>query len=228
VKLDARLKLFVLLTGLFVTCLVVGDIIGGRLFATTAFGVEFVISVGMIPFPVTFLLTDLVNEFYGKQAARFMTLVAFACAVLTLALINVANLVPFAPFSAITPESYQNVFLSSTRIFAASLVAFLVSQYTDIGVFHLVKRLTGNRMLWLRATGSTAASQLIDTCVIQTLAWVGTPVQPKLANIILTSYAVKLVAAVALTPLIYAAHELVERQLGLAPVRLDEHGNPLH
>ena len=95
----------------------------------------------------------------------------------------------------ITPESYENVFLSSTRIFMASLVAFLVSQYTDIGVFHLVKRLTHNRLLWLRATGSTAASQLIDTCVIQTLAWVGTPVQPHLPNIILTSYAVKLVAA---------------------------------
>src|SRR5689334_17103882 len=120
-RLDARLKLFVLLSGIFVTCLVVGDIIGGRLFATKAFGIEFVISVGMIPFPVTFLLTDLVNEFYGKKAARFMTHCAFVCAALTLGLINLANLVPFAPFSAITPESYHNVFLSSTRIFMASL-----------------------------------------------------------------------------------------------------------
>ncbi len=226
-KLDVRLRLFLFLTGVFVTCLIVGDLIGGKLYAKEAFGIEFVISVGMIPFPVTFLLTDLLNEFYGKKLARAVTLVGFVCAALTVGLVNLAGVVPFAPFSAISPESFENVFLTSNRIFAASLVAFLISQYTDIGVFHVIKKLTHNRYLWMRATGSTAVSQLIDTCVIQTLAWVGTPVQSKIPNIILTSYAVKLVVAIALTPLIYAGHSLIERGLKLEPVVLGPDGEPV-
>jgi uncharacterized integral membrane protein (TIGR00697 family) len=223
-KLDARLKLFLFLVGGFVTTFIVGDLIGGKLYATRFAGVEFVISVGMIPFPVTFLLTDLINEFYGHKMARTVTLVGFFMAVLTVSLLYVASVVPYAPFSAITQQSYENVFLGSFRIFAASLAAYLIAQFTDIGVFRLIKKTTQNRLLWLRATGSTAVSQLIDTCVIQTLAWVGTPTQPHIPNIILTSYAVKLLVAIALTPLIYAGHALVERRFGIAPVVLGTDG----
>ena len=223
-KLDARLKLFLFLVGGFVTTFIVGDLIGGKLYATEFAGVEFVISVGMIPFPVTFLLTDLINEFYGHKMARTVTMVGFFMAVLTVSLLYIASVVPYAPFSAITQQSYENVFLGSFRIFAASLAAYLIAQFTDIGVFRLIKKSTQNRRLWLRATGSTAVSQLIDTCVIQTLAWVGTDTQPHIPNIILTSYAVKLLVAIALTPLIYAGHALVERRFGIAPVVLGPDG----
>jgi uncharacterized integral membrane protein (TIGR00697 family) len=223
-KVDARFKLFLFLVGGFVTCLIVGDLIGGKLYATKVHGVEFVISVGMIPFPVTFLLTDLINEFYGHKVARLVTWVGFVMAMLTVSLVYVASIVPYAPFTAITQASYENVFLGSLRIFAASLVAYIVSQYTDIGVFRLIKMVTQNRLLWLRATGSTAVSQLIDTVVIQTIAWVGTPVQPKIPAIILTSYAVKLLVAIGLTPLIYAGHAVVERVVGIEPVVLDKDG----
>jgi queuosine precursor transporter len=157
--------------------------------------------------------------------ARLVTLVVFWMAVLTMTLVYVASVVPYAPFTAIRQESYENVFLGSLRIFGASLVAYLVSQYTDIAVFRLLKRVTQGRLVWLRATGSTALSQLIDTCVIQTIAWVGTPVQSKIPNIILTSYAVKLLVAIGLTPLIYLGHALVERAFGLEPVVLDAKGN---
>jgi queuosine precursor transporter len=223
-KLDARFKLFLFLLGGFVTCLIVGDLIGGKLYARTVFGVEWVISVGMIPFPVTFLLTDLINEFYGHKVARTVTWVGFWMAVLTVSLLWVASIVPFAPFSAIKAEAYNNAFLGSLRIFGASLTAYIVSQYTDIGVFKLIKTVTKNRLLWLRATGSTAVSQLIDTCVIQTIAWVGTPVQAKIPSIIITSYIVKLVIAIGLTPLIYAGHALVERAFHIDPVVLGRDG----
>jgi uncharacterized integral membrane protein (TIGR00697 family) len=223
-KLDARLRLFLFLVGGFVTTFIIGDLIGGKLYAKTLFGVEWVISVGMIPFPVTFLLTDLINEFYGHKMARTVTLVGFFMAILTVTLLYVAATVPYASFSPITRASYENVYLGSFRIFAASLSAYLIAQYTDIGVFRLIKRATKNRMLWLRATGSTAVSQLIDTCVIQTLAWVGTPTQSKIPNIVITSYIVKLLVAVALTPLIYAGHALVERRFGIEPVVLGPDG----
>jgi uncharacterized integral membrane protein (TIGR00697 family) len=226
-KLDARFKLFLFLVGGFVTTLIIGDLIGGKLYAKTFFGIEFVISVGMIPFPVTFLLTDLINEFYGKKMAQQVTKVGFWMAVLTITLLYTASVVPYWEHTAITQASYENVFLGSFRIFAASLTAYMISQYTDIAVFTAIKKITQNRLLWLRATGSTVVSQLIDTCVIQTLAWTGKLPQKAILSIIVTSYVVKVIAALLLTPLIYAGHALVERRFGIDPVVLGPDGEPV-
>ena len=221
--LDKRHKLFLVLAGVFTTCLVVGDIIGGKLIEANLFGFQFTTTVGMVPFPVTFLLTDVLNEFYGKRAARFITLVAFCMAVLSFAFIYVAGAVPFAEmtrapdWSGVTEASFNNVFLGSLRMIIASLCAYLVSQFVDIGVFHLLRRVTSGKMLWLRATGSTAVSQLIDTIVINFVAWSGMMSAGKIINIIYSAYGLKLFIAIGLTPLIYLAHALVERGLGIPP-----------
>lgn len=223
-RLDARLKLFLFLAGLFVTSLIVGDVIGGKLFQLTLGGQTFVITVGMIPFPVVFLLTDLLNEFYGKRAARLVTLVGFAMALFTLLVVFVAVQVPWAPFTrepgwtGMNQPSFDNVFAGSQRILLASVAAYLVAQLLDISVFHLIKKHTQNRLLWLRATGSTVVSQLVDTVVIQFLAFSGVMPASRIVNVIVTSYLVKLVIAIGLTPLLYAGHSLVERGLGLAPL----------
>jgi hypothetical protein len=182
----------------------------------------------MIPFPVVFLLTDLLNEFYGARATRFVTLVGFAMAWLTILVLQVAVHVPWAPFTmaadwtGVRPGSFDNIFASSTRILIASTFAYLLAQLIDIGVFHLIKRRTQGRLLWLRATGSTVVSQGIDTVVIQVLAWYGVMPLSNIVSIIVTSYVVKLVIAIGLTPLIYAGHALVERVLGIRPVQLSE------
>ena len=222
--LDKRHKLFLVLASIFTTCLVVGDIIGGKLISTTLFGVEFTTTVGMVPFPVTFLLTDVLNEFYGKRAARFVTLVAFGMAVLSFAFIFTAAALPFAAFTraptwdGVTEASFDNVFLGSLRMIVASLCAYLLSQFVDIGVFHALKRITSGRLLWLRATGSTAVSQLLDTITITFVAWVGTMPTSKMVTIIYTAYGLKLIIAVGLTPLIYLCHTLVQRGLGIPPI----------
>jgi len=164
--LDAKYKLFVVLAGVFTTCLVVGDIIGGKLIQTVLFGQTITLTVGMIPFPVTFLLTDLLNEFYGKRAARFVTWVGFAMALLAYSFIYIALQIPIAEMTrsaswdGVTATAFDNVFDGSKRMIVASLVAYLIAQFTDIGVFHLLRRLTRGRFLWLRATGSTLLSQL--------------------------------------------------------------------
>lgn len=217
-KLDARLKLFLFLVGGFVTTLILGDLIGSKLYSRTLFGVEWVISVGMIPFPVTFLLTDLINEFYGHRMARTVTWVGFWMAILTITLVLVAGAVPYAPFSPVQKHDYDTVLLNSLRIFFASMCAYLISQYTDIGVFKLIKTVTKNRLLWLRATGSTAVSQLIDTITINFVAWSGMMSAGKIINIIYSAYGLKLLIAVGLTPLIYLCHTLVERGLGIQPI----------
>ncbi len=222
--LDKRHKLFLVLAGIFTTCLVVGDIIGGKLVSTRLFGFEFTTTVGMVPFPVTFLLTDVLNEFYGKRAARFITLVGFGMAVLSFAFIYAAAAIPFAPltrapdWTGVNEAAFNNVFLGSLRMIVASLCAYLVSQFVDIGVFHLLKRVTSGKLLWLRATGSTAVSQLIDTITINFVAWSGLMSAGKIVNIIYSAYGLKLMIAIGLTPLIYLCHTLVERKLGIPAI----------
>src|SRR5690606_21857985 len=138
-----------------------------------------------------FLLTDLLNEFYGKRAARFVTLLGFGLALLAYAFIYIAGAIPIAPIAlepgwqGVTDQAFQNVFLSSQRMIAASLTAYLVAQFVDIGVFQILKRATQNRLLWLRATGSTAISQLIDTIVINLVAWTGLLGAGQILNIVI-------------------------------------------
>lgn len=178
----------------------------------------------------TFVITDLLNEFYGKKAARFVTLVGFAMALVAFGIIQVAIEVPWAPFTleaswtATNQASFDNVFAGSKRILFASMVAYLIAQFLDIGVFHLLKRLSHNRYLWLRATGSTVVSQLVDTIIVQVIAWVGVMPLLDIAWLCVNSYAIKLLVAIGLTPVIYAGHALLERRLGLRAVQVDEAG----
>jgi queuosine precursor transporter len=232
-KLDKRIQLFLVLASVFVVALVVGDIVGGKLMEVRVFGMPFTISVGMIPFPITFVLTDILNEFYGERVARNVTWVGFAMAVFSFGVLTLAVALPWAPFTrspgwaGMNERSFNNVFSGSQRILLASMAAYLVSQFSDIAVFHFLKRISRNKHLWLRATGSTVVSQLIDSVVVQAVAWYGMMPIRKIGAILVSSYAVKLVVAIGLTPLIYAGHVLVERLMGIEPVILDEHGEPV-
>ena len=221
-KLDARQKLFAVLVALFVTSLIVGDLIGGKLYdlGIDIAGLPLGISVGMIPFPIVFLLTDLINEFYGKKAARFVTLVGFAMAWITIIILQLAVMVPW-PASGFQ-ASYDTIFAGSQKILFASTIAYLTAQLIDIAIFHFVKRRLGDRFLWLRATGSTAVSQLVDTFVIGFIVWSSTKSVPEIFGIVITSYLTKLAVAIGATPLIYAGHALVERGLGIVPVQPDK------
>ncbi len=232
-KLDARLTLFITLVGVFLTCLLVGNLIGGKLTYLHLFGRDWVISVGEIPFPLTFILTDILNEFYGRKTARRVTLLGAAMIALTIGIIQVANQAAWFPPAYsdpdwgkdnMTPFAFENVFLNASWIQFASMVAFVVANYVDIGVFFVLKRLTGNRLLWLRATGSTAVSQLIDTVVIITIAFGHRLDDATLLSIIVTSYVVKVTVAVLVTPLIYALHGLLERVWGLQPLPVEAAG----
>ena len=223
-RLDGRATLFLVLACVFVVCLVVGDIIGGKLIQVVIAGHPFTLTVGMIPFPVTFLLTDLLNEFYGKAAARRVTVIGFGMAVLAFIFIAIAGAIPIAPmaqapgWTGVTEAAFANVFLGSQRMIVASLSAYLIAQFTDIGVFHLLKRVTGGRLLWLRATGSTIASQLIDTLTVNLVAWIGVLSASDIVNVVISSYILKVGIAVSLTPAIYIGHAAIERWLGMRPI----------
>ena len=212
-ELGAYAKLYVVLAGIFVTCLVVGDVIGGKN-AVTPIGA---VSVGMLAFPVTFLLTDIVNDFYGVRGARFLTLVGFGAAALAWSILQIATHSTTDPSSYFEAGEFSKIFGGSAQLFLASMVAFLIGQFLDIYVFQFWKTLTQSRHLWLRATGSTLLSQLVDTSTINLGFWTGKKELGWIALKIVREYGVKVLVAILLTPAVYALHAVVVRRLGLAP-----------
>jgi uncharacterized integral membrane protein (TIGR00697 family) len=229
-----RQKLFLYLVGVFLTALLIGDTIGSKLFVVDV-PLGFVtlpatLSVGAIWFPITFLLTDTVNEFYGTAGARTMTFVGFWMALLAFAIIYSARRIPAAGFSPVSQDSFDSVFGNANRIFAASLCAYLIGQLVDIAIFQHLKGMTKSRHIWLRSTGSTLISQLIDTLVVTYVAFAGKLTAEQLRRTATTSYALKVLIAVGLTPAIYALHGVIHRYLGLTPAppahRVDLELNP--
>jgi hypothetical protein len=208
-------KLFVYLCAVFVACLLLGDVIGGKILKTP-FGP---ISVGIIPFPVTFLLTDVVNDFYGRKGARFLTLVGFFMALLAWALLQLTTFLPADGSTYFTQAEFSKVFGGSAQLFVASMVAYLIGQFLDIRVFHYWKALTQSRHLWLRSTGSTVFSQAVDTVTINvifgrvTAGWSWGFIGAKVTR----EYVIKFVVALLLTPAIYAFHGAIVRGLRIPP-----------
>lgn len=227
--LDRATQLYVYLAGVFVACLVLGDLIGGKAFSVRMpFGplaYDQPISVGLFAFPVTFLLTDVVNEFYGRKGARFLTFLGMWVAILAFVILNVAQVPRAEPHSYFTDAEFNKIFGVGGRLFVASLVAYLLGQFLDIYAFQFWKVFTGSKHLWLRATGSTLASQLADTFVINLLFWSVIPAVsggggqalPWVWKKALGEYVIKVFIAVCLTPVVYALHGVVTRRFGLEP-----------
>jgi uncharacterized integral membrane protein (TIGR00697 family) len=214
-RFAASQKLFVYLCAVFVACLLLGDVIGGKIIRTPLGP----ISVGIIPFPVTFLLTDVVNDFYGRRGARFLTLLGFFMALLAWVLLQLTTWMPVDASTYFTQAEYAKVFGGSAQLFVASMTAYLIGQFLDIRVFQYWKGLTQSRHLWLRSTGSTIFSQAIDTITINvifgrvTAGWEWGFIGAKIGR----EYVIKFVVAVLLTPVIYAVHGAIVRGLGIDP-----------
>ena len=221
-KLDARLTLFLTLVGVFLTSLLLGNLIAGKVAGVELGGHEFAMSVGGIPFPLTFVLTDILNEFYGRRVVRRVTFLGFAMTALAFLMLHVAAAMAWLEaahrpeWQGLPPHAWDAVFTGATQIQIASMVAYLVGQLLDISVFFAIKRWTGNRFLWLRATGSTLISQLIDTVLVTAIGFAALP-NEVIFEMIRTAYLVKVVTAIAMTPVIYALHAVIERVWKLPP-----------
>ena len=213
--MGASAKLFVCLCAVFVMCLLLGDVIGGKTIATPLGP----ISVGIIPFPVTFLLTDVVNDFYGRKGARFLTWLGFGAAVGAWIVLQVGTLLPIDQSTYFTQAEFQKIFGGSSQLFVASMLAYLIGQFLDIYVFQFWKALTQSKHLWLRATGSTVLSQAVDTIVINEIFWNWTAHREQgwILSKIGREYGIKVVVAIFLTPVIYALHGFIVRRFGMEP-----------
>lgn len=215
-------RLFVILVGLFIAFLFMAELTGGKLFQVPFgfFGIDvFTMTLGVIPFPLTFIITDLLNEYYGRKGVRFTTLLGMAALVVAYVIIVIDLRIPAASFSPVSDDSFRNVFANSGAIIFASMIAYLVGQIIDMQVFHYLRNRTRDRHIWLRATGSTIVSQLIDSFIVIYLAFgsgIGTQTLPlsDVMSIASTNFVYKLIVAIAITPLIYLAHALIDRYLG--------------
>ena len=204
--------LFTVLAGFFVTNAIVGELIGGKLIQLG----PFTMSIGIIPWPVVFLTTDIINEYFGKKGVRRLTLMTAGLIIYTFVLLLVGMYVPASGISPVRDEQFTGVFGQSMWIIVGSIIAFLASQLIDVLVFWLIRSRTGHRMIWLRATGSTVVSQLIDTFIVTGIAfWLPGKLNfIEYINTAFTGYSAKLIIAIAVTPLIYLGHALVRAYLG--------------
>ncbi len=208
-----RELVYIILAGIFVTNAVVAELIGGKLIQIG----PFVMSIGIIPWPIVFLSTDIINEHFGKAGVQKLSLITASLIAYTFVILFVAIKIPAAiGISTVTDSQFYAVFGQSMWIIVGSIVAFLTSQFVDVFIFWLLRDKTGGKMMWLRSTGSTVVSQLIDTFVVMGIAfWLpGKMTTAVFLNASLTGYTFKLIIAVVLTPLIYVGHRLIEKYLG--------------
>ncbi len=204
---------FIILAGFFVTNTIVAELIGGKL--VQFFGL-FTQSIGIIIWPFVFLLTDIINEHYGKQGVRKLTYITVALIIYTFILISFALNINAVSFSPVNDEAFKTVFGQSQWIIVGSIIAFLVSQLVDVYIFWLFRNKTGGKLIWLRATGSTVVSQLIDTFVVQFIAFVlpGKWAFDEFLKNASWGYLFKLLVALCLIPLIYLGHGAVNKFIG--------------
>jgi hypothetical protein len=203
---------FIVLAGFFITNAIVAELIGGKLIQF--FGL-FTQSIGIILWPVVFILTDLINEHYGKQGVKKLTYITIGLIAYTFILISIGLNIKAVDFSPVNDENFRIVFGQSQWIIVGSIVAFLCSQLVDVYVFWIFRNRTGGKMIWLRATGSTVVSQLVDTFVVQYVAFVlpGKWTMDEFIHNASWGYSFKLIIAVCLIPFIYLGHSVINKFL---------------
>jgi uncharacterized integral membrane protein (TIGR00697 family) len=223
-ELSRPQKLYVFCAAIFLTALVVAEATASKFFLAFQLPFTFsflgwstssvVMTAGVLAFPITFIVTDLINEYYGKPGIRFVTLLGVAMVLFAFVLLRLAMGVPEAPGSPVSDAAFDKVFGATNRVIFGSLTAYLVGQLVDITLFHWLRHRTGGRHLWLRATGSTFGSQFIDTFVVLSVAFAGQLPFGQIVAITLFNYAYKFLIAIGITPVIYLSHWAMDHYLG--------------
>ena len=204
--------IFVILAGIFITNAVTAELIGGKLIYVG----PYLMSIGILPWPIVFLTTDLINEYFGQKGVKKLSLITACLIAYCFILLYFALKIPAVKGEGlVTDTQFNGVFGQSMWIIVGSITAFLVSQLIDVTIFHFFKNKTGNKMIWLRSTGSTVISQLFDSFIVLGIAfWMTGKISTTdyIASAF-TGYFVKLIIAILLTPFIYLGHSIIEKYI---------------
>lgn len=234
-----RNRLFVVLAGIFITNALLAEMIGVKIFSVEGtlglepanlnilgFEMDFNLTAGAIIWPMVFITTDLVNEYFGKPGVKQISY--FTAGLIAYAFLIIFFTMQLAPADFWMEANgrdadgnvfnmdfaFNKIFGQGQRIIVASLIAFLIGQLVDVFVFQQLRKATGSRYLWLRATGSTLVSQFVDSFVVLYIAFSGVFTGRQIVAIGITNYIYKFLVAILLTPLIYLGHALIDRYLG--------------
>ena len=236
---DRPTKLFVIFTAFFVANALIAECIGTKIFSLEKLfgnhplsfslfgepGLALSLTCGVLLWPLEFVMTDIVNEYYGPKAVRRISFIAVGLISYAFLMFYMAMRVPPADFWYGTgvqdgvpdmSKAFNSIFGQGMWIIVGSLIAFLVSQIVDVTVFHKIKKITGQKKVWLRATGSTVVSQLVDSFIVLFIAFkIGKDwSMQKVLAIGMVNYAYKFTVAILLTPLIYFIEHRIEKYLG--------------
>lgn len=203
---------YIVLAGIFITNAVVAELIGGKLIYVG----PYVMSVGILPWPIVFITTDLINEYFGQKGVKKLSIITACLIAYAFVVLFGALQIPAVQGAGlVTDDQFNGVFGQSLWIIVGSITAFLVSQLIDVTVFHFFKNKTGNKMIWLRSTGSTVVSQLFDSFIVLGIAFLltGKMSTEMYITSAFTGYFVKLILAVLLTPFIYLGHSIIQKYI---------------
>ncbi len=217
----AQQRLYIFLTGIFIASLVSCNLIFQKFFQIEIWvpfvgNYTFEQSVGLLPYPITFLVTDILSEIYGKDKANQVVTSGLFASVFMLLIVTVSDLIPMAPWSPVDSETFHRVFgLSGAAVFA-SMMAYLFAQYIDIRLFHFWKNLTKGKHLWLRNNASTVCSQFIDTAsVLSLLCFFGVIPWDKFVVLLVNGFLFKVFFAAFDTPFFYLFSHIARKKFNL-------------
>ena len=212
-------QFYLILTGIFIASLVASNLIFQKFFTWSFLGINFELSVGIIAYPVTFLVTDLISELYGQKCANQVVVSGFFASVFTTLLVLVSVNATAVNWSPIDNFTFKKVFGLTGPAFFASMVAYLTAQLIDVRIFHFWKRLTNGKHLWLRNNASTMFSQLVDTSVILIiLCTAGVIEWERFFGLWIMGWLFKIFVALIDTPIIYGIIHLLKGKIDIAAV----------
>ncbi len=203
--MEFRNRLYIILGGIFIASLITANLIFQKFFTWTPFGIyTFELSVGILPYPITFLVTDLISELYGKKKADQIVISGLVSSLFVMGVVLIADAMPQTMWSPVNNETFNKVFgLFGPAVFA-SMVAYLIAQFIDIRIFHFWKKLTKGKHLWLRNNGSTIISQFVDTAsVLLLLCITGVVEWSRFPGLLENGFIFKVMVALFDTPLFY-------------------------
>lgn len=232
-----RNRLLIILSGIFITNALLAEIIGVKIFSAEAtaglqpahlnimgFVMDFNLTAGALIWPVVFITTDLINEYFGKPGVKKISYLTALLIVYAFVIIFLAIQLPPADWWIESKDAdgntvnmhiaFNKILGQGLRIILGSLTAFIAGQLIDVFVFQKLRKVTGSKWLWLRATGSTLVSQLVDSFVVLFIAFYGVFSNTQIVAIGITNYIYKFAVAILLTPLVYLGHSLIDNYLG--------------
>jgi queuosine precursor transporter len=208
-------KIYLYLAALFIAALVVCNLIANKFIEVDLGFKTFIISAGVLPYPITFLITDILSEIYGKKKAARIVWAGFTASVFVLGVLMLAQQFNAIEGSPVDDATYNAVFGNSWRVIFASMTAYLCAQLIDVRIYHFWKRKTQGKHLWLRNNFSTIFSQLVDTTLVVGVLFIGVKPASDIFQFIIDGWLFKMLCAFIDTPLLYRATAFIRNKLGL-------------